>query len=150
MVRIFHTFFLARTLKCGHRYYTWSPHCIDIANNLECVPMLWGPQQETDFNSSIQATIDSHNVQAILSMNEPNEQGQSNLGPEDAANMWKQYLEPLRSSKNVRLGSPAPSSNPNGLTWMQSFSDACNGGCSVDFIALRESIPSSQLKEYIR
>ena len=109
--------------------------------------MLWGPQQESDFNSSIQATIDSHNVQAILSTNEPNEQDQSNLSPEDAANMWKHYLEPLRSSKNVRLGSPAPSSNPNGLMWMQDFFNACNGGCSVDFIALRESIPSVSLRK---
>lgn len=50
--------------------------------------------------------------------------------------MWKTYLEPLRA-KGVRLGSPAPSSAPSGITWLQSFFASCAGGCTVDFIALR-------------
>ncbi|KAI0793109.1 glycosyl hydrolase catalytic core-domain-containing protein [Irpex lacteus] len=132
-------------------YYTWSPHCIDIADNLECVPMLWGTQQETDFNGTIQSTIDSHNVKAVLGVNEPNEQGQSNLSPEDAANLWKQCLEPLRTEKNVRLGSPAPSSNPNGVTWMQDFLNACNGGCTVDFIAIHYyDVNATDFQRYVQ
>ena len=50
--------------------------------------------------------------------------------------MWKTYLEPLRA-QGVRLGSPAPSSAPSGLTWLQDFLTSCAGGCTVDFIALR-------------
>ncbi|KAI0088656.1 hypothetical protein BDY19DRAFT_1007994 [Irpex rosettiformis] len=113
--------------------------------------MLWGPQQEADFNGTIQSTIDLHHVKAVLSINEPNEQGQSSLGPMDAANIWKQYLEPLRSSKNVRLGSPAPSSNPNGVTWMQSFLDACNGECTVDFITIHYyDVNATGFQRYVR
>lgn len=58
--------------------------------------------------------------------------------------MWKTYLEPLRAL-GVRLGSPAPSSAPSGKTWLQDFLGACNGGCTVDFIALREHFPISSL-----
>lgn len=50
--------------------------------------------------------------------------------------MWKTYLEPLKT-RGVRLGSPAPSSAPSGKIWLQQFLDACAGGCTVDFIALR-------------
>lgn len=54
--------------------------------------------------------------------------------------MWKTYLEPLRAANpNIRLGSPAPSSNPNGIQWIWDFLGNCNGGCTLDFIALRES-----------
>jgi len=49
--------------------------------------------------------------------------------------MWKTYLEPLRA-QGVRLGSPAPSSAPSGLTWLQDFLTSCAGGCTIDFIAL--------------
>ncbi|KAI0698125.1 glycosyl hydrolase catalytic core-domain-containing protein [Cytidiella melzeri] len=131
-------------------YYTWSPNCIDIAASLECVPMLWGTDQENAFNSTIESTIDSYSVKAVLAFNEPNEMGQSNLSPEDAASMWKQYLEPLRSSKNVRLGSPAPSSNPDGVTWIQDFLNACEGGCTVDFIALHYyDVNATEFQSYI-
>lgn len=51
--------------------------------------------------------------------------------------MWKTYLEPLKA-QGIRLGSPAPSSAPAGLTWLQNFLASCAGGCTVDFIALRE------------
>lgn len=51
--------------------------------------------------------------------------------------MWKTYLEPLRQ-QGVRLGSPAPSSAPSGLIWLQDFLTSCAGGCTIDFIALRE------------
>lgn len=60
------------------------------------------------------------------------------MTPEDGAQMWKTYLEPLRA-QGVRLGSPAPSSAPSGKTWLQAFLTACAGGCTVDFIALRTS-----------
>ncbi|TFK44156.1 hypothetical protein BDQ12DRAFT_593939 [Crucibulum laeve] len=114
-------------------YYTWSAFSTDT--DLEFVPMLWGPKSVDQFASTIDQTLSSGNVKAVLGMNEPEQQGQSNLSPQDGANMWKEHLEPLRA-KNVRLGSPAPSSAPSGKTWLQDFLTACGGGCTVDFIAL--------------
>ncbi|KAK7050466.1 Glyco-hydro-cc domain-containing protein [Favolaschia claudopus] len=118
-------------------YYTWSLFSIDNTD-LEFVPMLWGEKdisQWTDASDGINATISKTKPAAILAMNEPQEKGQSNLTPQQGADMWKTYLEPLRA-QGIRLGSPAPSSAPSGKTWIQDFLTACNGGCTVDFIAL--------------
>ncbi len=50
--------------------------------------------------------------------------------------MWRTYLEPLKA-RGIRLGSPAPSGNPNGKKWLQDWLVACNGGCNPDFMAIR-------------
>ncbi|KIM72213.1 glycoside hydrolase family 128 protein [Piloderma croceum F 1598] len=114
-------------------YYTWSPY--SISADIEFVPMLWGQAQAAEFSSTINQTIASQHVSAVLGMNEPQEPQQSNLTPDQGAQMWMTYLEPLRQ-QGVRLGSPAPSSAPSGLTWLQDFLASCAGGCTVDFIAL--------------
>jgi len=114
-------------------YYSWSPWSFDT--NLEFVPMLWGQEQIPTFTAMIEETIAYRNVTAVLGMNEPQETGQSYLTPDQGAQMWKAYLEPLRA-KGVRLGSPAPSGAPSGITWLQNFFSSCAGGCTVDFIAL--------------
>jgi hypothetical protein len=101
--------------------------------------MLWGKNQIDQFTSTIENTLASKQVTSILAFNEPQQSGQSNMSPEDGASLWKQYIEPLKA-RGYRLGSPAPSSAPNGKTWLQDFLNACNGGCTVDFIALRTSV----------
>lgn len=135
------------------RYYTWSPDSGNINTDLEFVPMLWGYDQVADFSANINQTIANNHVSHILAMNEsvhiplllyylglmfrrPEQPTQSNMTPAQGAQMWQTYLEPLRA-QGVRLGSPAPSSAPAGLTWIQDFLAACNGGCTVDFIVLR-------------
>lgn len=120
-------------------YYTWSATSwVQPAPNLEFVPMLWGGQDVSDFSQAVtSSSIASNGWTHILGMNEPQEESQSNLSPQDAATMWKTYLEPLRAANpNIRLGSPAPSSNPNGIQWIWDFLGNCNGGCTLDFIAL--------------
>jgi len=113
-------------------YYTWSVFAVDT--DLEFVPMFWGAKS-IDQLSALNDTISKLHVKAVLGMNEPQQPGQSNLSPKDGAQLWKTYIEPLRSF-GVRLGSPAPSSAPSGKTWLQDFLTACAGGCTVDFIAL--------------
>ncbi|KAJ7217728.1 glycosyl hydrolase catalytic core-domain-containing protein [Mycena pura] len=117
-------------------YYTWSLSSVNT--ELEFVPMLWGAKdvaQWTDSSDGINATIAQRKPTAVLGMNEPQETGQSNLTPQEGADMWKTYIEPLHA-QGLRLGSPAPSSAPSGKTWLQDFLTACDGGCTVDFIAL--------------
>ncbi|KAF9073614.1 glycosyl hydrolase catalytic core-domain-containing protein [Rhodocollybia butyracea] len=115
-------------------YYTWSPDSIS-STNIDFAPMLWGNKSINDFSSTVNTTISSKNVTAVLGMNEPDQPGQSNITPQEGAELWKVYLEPLKS-QGVQLGSPAPSSAPAGKTWIQDFLTACNGSCTVDFIAL--------------
>lgn len=50
------------------RYYTWSPSPINA--NIEFVPMLWGTDQIQEFTSTINKTIASNTVTAVLGMNE--------------------------------------------------------------------------------
>jgi len=58
------------------------------------------------------------------------------MTPEEGAQLWKTYLEPLKA-QGVRLGSPAPSGAPSGKVWLQDFLTACNGGCTVDILVIR-------------
>jgi hypothetical protein len=84
-----------------------------------------------------------------LFINEPNEAGQANMSPQDAVGLWNQYMEPLRA-QGYRLGSAATSSNPNGLTWMQNFFSACNGGCQPDFMAVHwYDVSTQNFKDYV-
>ncbi|KAJ4483820.1 glycosyl hydrolase catalytic core-domain-containing protein [Lentinula aciculospora] len=129
-------------------YYTWSPDAIS-SPNIEFVPMLWGNNSADNFSSTINNTISSNNVTAILGMNEPQQSGQSELTPAQGAELWKTYLEPLKS-QGIRLGSPAPSSAPSGKIWIQDFLTACNGSCTVDFIALHwYDINATAFTEYL-
>ncbi|KAI0267409.1 glycoside hydrolase [Gloeopeniophorella convolvens] len=114
-------------------YYSWSPSPFDT--DLEFVPMLWGQDQIGSWQSTINQTIQQRAVHAALTFNEPELPSQSNLTAQQGADLWKQYIQPLKT-EGLRLGSPAPSSAPSGKTWLQEWLQACAGGCSVDFIAL--------------
>jgi len=113
-------------------YYSWSPSSFDT--DLEFVPMLWGQRQVTEFSTTINRTIVARNVSHILGMNEPELSSQSYMTPQQAADMWKVYIEPLKA-RSLRLGSPATTSGPRGKIWLTDFLAAC-AGCSVDFLAL--------------
>ncbi|KAF9050190.1 glycosyl hydrolase catalytic core-domain-containing protein [Panaeolus papilionaceus] len=117
-------------------YYTWSAWPVQSETELEFVPMLWGERSVEEFNNTILQTLRQAkpNVTAILGMNEPDQGGQSSMTPEEAAQMWQTYLQPLKPY-GVRLGSPATSSAPAGKKWLQDFFTACGANCTVDFIA---------------
>ena len=55
---------------------------------------------------------------------------------QQGADLWRQYIEPLKSSHGVRLGTPAPDGDEAGKTWLQDWLTLCNGGCTPDFMAL--------------
>jgi hypothetical protein len=112
--------------------YTWSPDIPQEAINygLTVAPMLWGYNQIDDFQTLVVAGYASY----VLGMNEPNEPGQSNMDAGSGAQLWQQYIQPLKS-QGYTLISPATSSNPNGLVWMTDFFAACQG-CTVDIIAV--------------
>ena len=79
----------------------------------------------------------------------PQHAGQSNLSPQQGADLWRTHLQPLKA-QGIRLGSPAPTSAPSGKTWLQDFLTAC-GGCTVDFIALHwYGINSTQFIVYLQ
>ena len=97
--------------------------------------MLWGDRQVSQWESSINQTIRNLGVTHVLGFNEPEYPSQANMTPSHGASLWKAQVEPLRL-QGVRLGSPAPTSDPAGKQWLLDWLTACDGGCTVDFIAL--------------
>ncbi|KDQ55080.1 glycoside hydrolase family 128 protein [Jaapia argillacea MUCL 33604] len=131
-------------------YYTWNPAAINEDDEAESVPMLWGATQVNQWTSSVNSTISSKKVTAVLGMNEPNEVSQSNLTAQQGAVMWKTYIEPLKS-RGVRLGTPATTSAPSGIQWVKDWLVACDGGCTVDFVALHwYDVNATNFIEYIQ
>jgi len=114
-------------------YYTWGPSSVE--SNLEFVPMLWGENQVSAWQSSINSTIHDLGVTHALGFNEPEQSAQSNLSASAGASLWKAQVEPLKG-QGILLGSPAPSSAPAGKQWLLDWLSACDGDCTVDFVAL--------------
>ncbi|KAF8314951.1 hypothetical protein DL93DRAFT_2057831 [Clavulina sp. PMI_390] len=101
-------------------------------DGLEYVPMFWGNKSIADFGG-VGQLISAGGVDAVLGMNEPTTAGQSELSPAEAAQLWMQYLEPLKqANSSIRLGSPAMANGAAGIPWMQQFLGNCSS-CSVDF-----------------
>ena len=103
--------------------------------------MLFGTPNPSDspFNQTVTDQIASGaNVSAVLAFNEPDgssSTGGSSVSPSAAAAAWISQVQPLKA-KGVRLGGPAVTSAQSGFTWLSSFFDACNGGCTMDFLPI--------------
>jgi hypothetical protein len=115
-------------------YYTWSPVPVETApGNLEFVPMLWGWNQIDLWNEWVLGG--KAQFWEVLGMNEPNQQGQSDMSAGSGVELWKTYIQPLKS-RGVRLISPATTSSPTGKQWIQEFQSICGGACTFDAVSL--------------
>lgn len=97
-------------------------------SNLEYVPMQWGAGNI----ENLAATLEKQGSKIVLGFNEPDFNQQSNLDPTYAAQLWKQYMNPLKSS-GIRIGGPAVSSSGTGTPWLTQFFAACTD-CAIDFL----------------
>ncbi|KAK3986857.1 alkali-sensitive linkage protein 1 [Cladorrhinum sp. PSN332] len=137
-------------------YYNYKPAPDDVyaktpQSELEFVPMLWGTPpsvEDTSFVTNIKNQIkNGRNITNILSFNEPDAPyswGGSNMDVISAAEVWVRNIEPLREM-GLRVGLPACTGAPTGLTWLKNFVKACNErisqdgpsrNCSYDFVTL--------------
>jgi len=90
--------------------------------------MQWGAAGIED----LAVTVKGLGATTILTFNEPDFEQQSNINATYAAQLWMQYIEPLKQS-GIRLGGPAISSGGSGLPWLQAFMAACSQ-CTIDFL----------------
>lgn len=120
-------------------------------SQFEFVPMLWGAPptlDDTSFLTNVKNQIkNGRNITHILSFNEPDgpySWGGSNMDVATAAEVWVKNIEPLRKM-GLRVGLPACTGAPTGLTWLKNFLKACSeriseGGqtknCTYDFVTL--------------
>ncbi|KAG5648664.1 hypothetical protein DXG03_000010 [Asterophora parasitica] len=112
--------------------YTWSPWIPTKAKELgfEPVPMLWGEKQAAEFKRLVVKGY----ANTVLGFNEPNQQGQSDMSPQRGAQLWKEYIQPLKA-QGYSLISPACTNAPSGKQWLKDFFKACDG-CTFDGVAL--------------
>ena len=118
--------------------YAWSAYSGgSLPSGMEFVPQFWGPTKisQDDWTSAVNSAISS-GTSHLLSINEPDNSGQANMAASDAAASHIQYMNPFEGKASI--GSPAVTNGgaPSGLTYMQSFFDACDGKCSVDFMVI--------------
>jgi len=113
-------------------YYDWQPTS-DVPNppaGIQFIPMIWG---ERNLNAADEAAARNSGSGILLTFNEPDNAGQSNMTVAQALAAWPQ-LEAL----NMTLGSPAvgdDATNPNG--WLAQFmAGAKAAGYRVDFICI--------------
>ncbi|GLB38518.1 putative expressed protein [Lyophyllum shimeji] len=105
--------------------YDWgqSPPAYLAQSQITYIPMQWGAGGIETFADRVRAS----GAKTTL-----NFASQSNIDPTHAAQLWKQYIQPLAAS-GIRLGAPAVTNAPSGRPWLASFLSACTG-CTVDFI----------------
>jgi len=128
--------------------YTWSPDCPSNAKaaGFECVPMLWGWKQVDEFKSKVVKGYANY----VLGVNEPNQSGQSDMDAASGAELWREYIAPLRS-EGYTLVSPATTSAPSGKKWMQDFFDILGGTDAVDIVALHfYDVGSAKFEAYVQ
>ena len=112
-------------------YYTWWNGGGNVAG-AEFVPMI---KQGRNIGQvgSIKAM---GNIKAVLGFNEPERKSQGDTSIDEAIKLWPQLVE-LAVAKNLRLGSPAPSSDGGGMAWLTEFMRrAKKEKLRVDFVAI--------------
>ncbi|KAF2729012.1 hypothetical protein EJ04DRAFT_448146 [Polyplosphaeria fusca] len=123
-------------------YYNYKPDPSQAyaSSNLKFVPMLWGASANdkgTPFLDSVTKQLDDgKKIEYVLGFNEPDgtsETGGSDVPPDVAASSWISQIEPLKK-QGVKLGAPGVTGSPGGITWLEDFFSACDGGCNPDFI----------------
>jgi len=119
-----------QTASVASWVYNWgiNPPSDLSDSGIEYIPMQWGAAEI----ENLAVTVKGLGATTILTFNEPDFDQQSNINATYAAELWMQYIEPLKAS-GIKLGGPAISSGPTGRPWLTDFMAACSQ-CTIDFI----------------
>lgn len=119
-----------------------------IDSALEFVPMLWGPPASNyNFTADIIALLRDNKVPVkyVLGFNEPDlpkNVGGSDITPVLAAELWKDWIEPL-AKEGLKLGAPGVSSALDGKKWLKEFLDECKNCTSMLRVSMDGIFPSA-------
>jgi hypothetical protein len=118
----------------AHWYYTWWAGGRN-GSAAEFVPMIKGGNDLANENA-FNAVRRMDRITHLLGYNEPERPDQGNIPLDVAIANWPR-LETLAEEKNLRLGSPAPSSDDGGMKYFHAFMDqAKSKKLRIDFIAV--------------
>ncbi|KAF7337862.1 Glyco-hydro-cc domain-containing protein [Mycena venus] len=118
------------TVNLIYDYETYNPPSTNGNGGLNFI----GMQRCLDCDSSPISQLATRQQQSgfatVFTLNEPDQNG---ITPQQAADWYKQHINPLTIKKAL----PAVSSSANagqGLDWVQQMVSACGGGCFYDYI----------------
>lgn len=112
-------------------YYTWWPGGNE-SKAASFVPMV----KEEKHIHSLHAIEAMQGIDHLLGFNEPERKDQANMPLAKCVELWPK-LAALAEKKNLRLGSPAPSSDGGGMAFLDAFMEEVKAKkLRVDFIAL--------------
>jgi hypothetical protein len=83
----------------------------------------------------------------ILGFNEPDMPQEANMNPQDAANAWRQMMEPY-ACQGFRLGAPAVSNSVKrgqGVEWLTDFMVNTCRDCTIDFVPFHIYLPATDI-----
>ncbi|EEA28825.1 hypothetical protein TMatcc_002825 [Talaromyces marneffei ATCC 18224] len=113
--------------------YNWDSTTSQKQPWAEFVPMLWGTSSDhtSQWFDHAWYWLNNGGSGHLLAFNEPEQSGQSNLTPQQAADAWRTYMEPFAG--HAQLG--APSVSNDGYEWLSEFLQACSN-CHIDFVPI--------------
>ncbi|KAI9810333.1 MAG: hypothetical protein M1827_006300 [Pycnora praestabilis] len=116
--------------------YNWADSRSGLNSAFEYVPMCWCTGSHADGWSQAATSAIAAGSTHLLGFNEPDNSGQCNISPQDAATGWTSLMQPFAGT-NVKLGSPAITNGgaPAGFTWLTSFLELCTD-CQIDFVVV--------------
>jgi Glycosyl hydrolase catalytic core len=115
-------------------YYNWWIGPDNKAGpRAQFVPMVKHAKEVTDHNlENILRLKESQGVTCLLGFNEPERKSQGDITVAEAVRLWPRLM-----ATGLRLGSPAPSADADGMRWLDQFmAQADRNQLRVDFIAL--------------
>lgn len=131
---------------CGWGY-NWGSSRGNLDSKYSYVPMLWGPSDDHTKNwDSDASNAISSGSKALFSFNEPDNKGQSDMTPGQAADAFVKYMNPY--SGKALVGAPSITNSNQageGLEWLTQFVSSCeSAGCKYDFCNVHWYSPVSQ------
>jgi hypothetical protein len=108
------------------------------AGGMEFVPMFWGSNIPTPpFDAETEANLQA--AMYLLTFNEPEQAGQSDILPAEAALLWPQ-VEAIAAQYSLQLVAPCTTGD-NGLRWYSEWLANCTtlygtDSCSFDFVCV--------------
>jgi Glycosyl hydrolase catalytic core len=116
--------------------YNWN-YAVDgtLPDGVEFVPMMWGTGDEDVWTTNVETAL-ANGATAILGFNEPDDSGQANLTPAEAAAAYKEYITPYKDQAELVAPAVTNGAAPMGLTWLEEYLEECDGECGQTAIAI--------------
>lgn len=133
------SFFSPDEIPWLYNWELWDPRPTGVYSTAEYIPMC-RTQNDVD---KVYKHVSKCKSKRLLGFNEPDlptSKGGYYISPQDAASLWKTYIEPMKKLCNIELGAPAITSSSSvgmGLDWLQQFFGNCTTSeCTFDFLPI--------------